>query len=227
MVPAKGTVIPVTKSVWHPSTGTLRPDPTGSGYSIPSRAVTPTSEPDRSISPGHNEKRKEEAEAKKNNIFFHYKYSWTFLGPSLRGAFAYPGQGFGFDIFTGFPGKHLEHITDLDEHNPNYLASCLQFVAAWLNLMGLLSLCGCMHSNDCKCSYLLRGCFHLGLLWFVCRITQKLFKKIKKLDMFKGFICTSVFNLVQMQCRWTALYWASSCCFISLCLNRGGHGTGL
>ena len=28
---------------------------------------------------------------------------------------------------------------------------------------------------------LLRGCFHLGLLWFVCRITQKLFKKIKKL----------------------------------------------
>lgn len=55
MVPAIGISVP-ERSVWHPSTGTLRPDPMGSGYSIPSRAGTHISEPGRGISPGLNSK---------------------------------------------------------------------------------------------------------------------------------------------------------------------------
>ncbi|TNN61806.1 hypothetical protein EYF80_028028 [Liparis tanakae] len=51
MVPASGVILPETRSVSQPSTGTLRPDPMGSGYSIPSRAGTHTSEPKRGISP--------------------------------------------------------------------------------------------------------------------------------------------------------------------------------
>lgn len=51
MVPAIGILVP-ERSVWHPSTGTLSPDPIGSGYSIPSRAGTHLSEPGRGISPG-------------------------------------------------------------------------------------------------------------------------------------------------------------------------------
>ena len=54
MVPANGIIIPETRSVWHPSTGTLKPDPIGSGYSIPSRAGRHISEPGRGISPGLN-----------------------------------------------------------------------------------------------------------------------------------------------------------------------------
>lgn len=50
IVPAKGIPVP-NKSIWKPSTGTLRPDPTGSGYSIPRRAGTGMPESGRGISP--------------------------------------------------------------------------------------------------------------------------------------------------------------------------------
>lgn len=50
IVPANGILLP-ERSDWQPSTGTLRPDPTGSGYSIPSKAGTHMSECGRGISP--------------------------------------------------------------------------------------------------------------------------------------------------------------------------------
>lgn len=51
MVPAKGIPVP-DESVSNPSRGTLRPDPMGSGYSIPRRAGTGVSQSGRGISPG-------------------------------------------------------------------------------------------------------------------------------------------------------------------------------
>lgn len=51
MVPARGTVSPDTGSIWAPRTGTVRPEPCGSGYSIPGSAGRDRSAPGRWISP--------------------------------------------------------------------------------------------------------------------------------------------------------------------------------
>ena len=81
--------------------------PSPAGLSHPHQSLTEASP----LGPTRRGKKKQKQN--KFNIFFHYKYSWTFLGPSLRGAFAYPGQGFGFDIFTGFPGKHSQILMNI------------------------------------------------------------------------------------------------------------------